>query len=142
MLERTELVPLAKRILAHYENGTTDQTDDIVTVPVANYADPARWQVEVDRIFKRLPSCCVQRRAARSRARTRRWRRRRPGLLTDGPTTVSPFVPQHVPPPRRHVVDPGCGTARSLRLPVPRLDLRPDGLPRRHPTARTFGSGP
>jgi hypothetical protein len=55
MLERTELVTLAKRMLAHYENGTTDQTDDIATVPVANYADPARWRDEVDGIFKRVP---------------------------------------------------------------------------------------
>ena len=51
MLERTELVALAKRMLAHYENGTTDQTDDIATVPVASYADPARWQDEIDLIF-------------------------------------------------------------------------------------------
>ena len=55
MLDRTELMELAKRMLAHVENGTTDQTDDLMEVPVSEYADPDRWAAEMEVIFKRVP---------------------------------------------------------------------------------------
>ena len=55
MLERTELMALAKRMLAHVENGTTDQTDDLMDVPVSEYVDPDRWAAEMEVIFKRVP---------------------------------------------------------------------------------------
>ena len=55
VLERTELMELAKRMLAHVENGTTDQTDDLMEVPVSEYADPDRWAAEMEVIFKRMP---------------------------------------------------------------------------------------
>ena len=46
---------LAKRMLAHVENGTTDQTDDLMEVPVSEYVDPDRWAAEMEVIFKRVP---------------------------------------------------------------------------------------
>jgi phenylpropionate dioxygenase-like ring-hydroxylating dioxygenase large terminal subunit len=55
VLERTELIELAKRMLAHVENGTTDQTDDLMEVPVSEYVDPDRWAAEMEVIFKRVP---------------------------------------------------------------------------------------
>ena len=54
-MERTELMELAKRMLAHVENGTTDQTDDLMEVPVSEYVDPDRWAAEMEVIFKRVP---------------------------------------------------------------------------------------
>jgi nitrite reductase/ring-hydroxylating ferredoxin subunit len=54
-VERTELMELAKRMLAHVENGTTDQTDDLMEVPVSEYVDPDRWAAEMEVIFKRVP---------------------------------------------------------------------------------------
>ena len=48
-------VELTKRLLVHAEAGTTDQADSTYRVPVANYSDPARWQAEMDDIFRRVP---------------------------------------------------------------------------------------
>ena len=49
------LVATARRQLAHAEAGSTDQVASVLQVPARNYLDPARWQAEMDLIFKRLP---------------------------------------------------------------------------------------
>jgi phenylpropionate dioxygenase-like ring-hydroxylating dioxygenase large terminal subunit len=54
-MRRSEYIDLAERLLAHVENGTTDSADAVKYVPVRNYLDPARWQREMDQIFRRLP---------------------------------------------------------------------------------------
>ncbi|MDA3041166.1 MAG: aromatic ring-hydroxylating dioxygenase subunit alpha, partial [Actinomycetota bacterium] len=46
---------MAKRNIAHCQAGTADQEPAVFAVPTTNYTDPERWQLEVDRIFKRLP---------------------------------------------------------------------------------------
>jgi phenylpropionate dioxygenase-like ring-hydroxylating dioxygenase large terminal subunit len=46
---------IAATVLRHVETGTTDQAPDVLRVPVANYLDPARWRLEIDRVFMRLP---------------------------------------------------------------------------------------
>ena len=46
---------MARRNIAHTEAGTADVASDVCRVPIADYTDPARWQAEVDRIFKRVP---------------------------------------------------------------------------------------
>jgi phenylpropionate dioxygenase-like ring-hydroxylating dioxygenase large terminal subunit len=45
----------AEQLLHFVETRTTDQTGDVMRVPIRNYLDPIRWQKEVDLIFKRLP---------------------------------------------------------------------------------------
>ncbi len=55
MLDRDATVGLAKRMLALYEAGTTDQADEVYRVPAANYVDARRWKLEMDRIFRRVP---------------------------------------------------------------------------------------
>jgi phenylpropionate dioxygenase-like ring-hydroxylating dioxygenase large terminal subunit/ectoine hydroxylase-related dioxygenase (phytanoyl-CoA dioxygenase family) len=35
--------------------GTVDQAADVYRVPAANYYEPERWRLEMERIFKRLP---------------------------------------------------------------------------------------
>lgn len=55
MIERATTMELAKRMLAFYEAGTTEQASDQYRVPVWKYHDPERWQLEMDRIFKRVP---------------------------------------------------------------------------------------
>lgn len=55
MIDQNEVMALAKRMLAHHEAGTTDQAADQYRVPVSSYWDPDRWQLEMDRIFKRVP---------------------------------------------------------------------------------------
>ena len=54
-MRRSEYINLATRLLTHVANGTTDSADDVKYIPVENYFDPARWQREMDLIFKRLP---------------------------------------------------------------------------------------
>jgi phenylpropionate dioxygenase-like ring-hydroxylating dioxygenase large terminal subunit len=54
-MHRTEFTKLQRRLLEHVNNGTTDQADDVFTVPVAEYLDPELWQREMDLIFKRKP---------------------------------------------------------------------------------------
>lgn len=54
-MRRAEYLAVAKRLLEHIEHGTTDSTESMKYVPVERYVDPARWQCEMDRIFRRLP---------------------------------------------------------------------------------------
>jgi phenylpropionate dioxygenase-like ring-hydroxylating dioxygenase large terminal subunit len=54
-MSREQLVQMARRGIHHLQEGTQSQVDEVYRVPVSSYTDPARWQVEVDRIFKRLP---------------------------------------------------------------------------------------
>lgn len=41
--------------IAHNKAGTTHLTESVTSIPVSNYFDPERWQLEVDLVFKRLP---------------------------------------------------------------------------------------
>ena len=54
-MSRTQLVAMARKNIAHAEAGTADQESGCFSVPTVNYTDPDRWQLEVDRIFKRVP---------------------------------------------------------------------------------------
>src|ERR1700730_8315687 len=54
-MRRSEYINLARRLLAHVGNGTTDSAQAVKYIPVENYLDPVRWQREMDQIFKRLP---------------------------------------------------------------------------------------
>jgi carnitine monooxygenase subunit len=54
-MSREQLVALTRRNIAHSQNGTVPLEDGILRVPSANYYDPGRWQLEMDRIFRRLP---------------------------------------------------------------------------------------
>src|SRR5688500_15792875 len=55
MLQRDVTMALAKRMLALHEAGTTDQAPDVHRVASSSYIDPVRWQLEVERIWKRVP---------------------------------------------------------------------------------------
>jgi len=54
-VSKTELIEMARRNLAHVKAGTVDQAPGVYRVPATNYYDPARWQLEMEHIFKRLP---------------------------------------------------------------------------------------
>jgi len=49
--DRNKLVNLAKRLLIHNLNGTTDQADEIMVKPVADYIDNEIISSEVNKIF-------------------------------------------------------------------------------------------
>ncbi len=54
-MSRKQLLEMARRNIAHVRAGTVDQEADVFRVPATNYFEPERWQLEVERIFKRLP---------------------------------------------------------------------------------------
>ena len=54
-MSRKQLVEMARRNLAHVKAGSVDQAPGVYRVPATNYYDPGRWQLEIDRIFRRLP---------------------------------------------------------------------------------------
>ena len=53
--DRNKLISLAKRLLAHNLNGTTDQADGIMVKPVADYIDNEVIGSEVNKIFYDYP---------------------------------------------------------------------------------------
>ncbi|MBK8958317.1 MAG: aromatic ring-hydroxylating dioxygenase subunit alpha [Proteobacteria bacterium] len=55
MTRHEEMLDLTRRALQHYRNGTTDQAPSVMSQPVAAYVDEARYQREVERVFKHLP---------------------------------------------------------------------------------------
>jgi phenylpropionate dioxygenase-like ring-hydroxylating dioxygenase large terminal subunit len=54
-LSKTELIAMARRNLAHVEAGTIDQAPGVFRVPAEHYHDPARFQLELERVWRRLP---------------------------------------------------------------------------------------
>ncbi len=85
-MSQAQLVAMAKRNLAHVKAGTVDQADGVYRVPAANYYDPERWRLEMNRIFKRLP--LVLGFSSSSGPSTRRPR------TSSGPSTVLPTRPR------------------------------------------------
>ena len=55
MNRHDEMLDLTRRALSHYRNGTTDQAEAVMPMPVDAYIDEARYQREVERVFKHLP---------------------------------------------------------------------------------------
>ena len=55
MNRHDEMLNLTRRAVAHFRNGTTDQADSTMAMPVAAYVDAERYQREVERVFKHLP---------------------------------------------------------------------------------------
>jgi nitrite reductase/ring-hydroxylating ferredoxin subunit len=54
-MSHAQLVEMAKKDLEHGRNGTVDQVEEIVCIPVENYYDRGRWEQEVSQIFRRVP---------------------------------------------------------------------------------------
>jgi nitrite reductase/ring-hydroxylating ferredoxin subunit len=51
----TRLMEMARDGLAHARAGTIAQADGIFRVPASHYYDTERWQLEMSRVFRRLP---------------------------------------------------------------------------------------
>ena len=54
-MSREQLVSMTRRNITHSKNGTVPLEDGVKRIPSTNYYDPARWQIEMDRIFRRVP---------------------------------------------------------------------------------------
>ena len=55
MNHRDEMHSLTRRAFAHFKNGTTDQAEATMSMPIEAYADPERYRREVNRVFLHLP---------------------------------------------------------------------------------------
>ncbi len=54
-MSRELLVDLTRRTLQHTRAGTVPLSGEIGRVPATHYYDRARWELEMDRVFKRTP---------------------------------------------------------------------------------------
>jgi len=54
-MSKSQLIAMARDGIAHAEAGTIAQAKQIFTVPASHYYDQAHWELEVERIFERLP---------------------------------------------------------------------------------------
>jgi carnitine monooxygenase subunit len=54
-MSREQLVSMTRRNIAHSKNGTVPLEDGVKRIPSTNYYDADRWQIEMDRIFRRVP---------------------------------------------------------------------------------------
>lgn len=52
---RKQLIDMARHNIEVVKNGALELADDVLRVTAARYYDPERWQLEVDRVFKRMP---------------------------------------------------------------------------------------
>jgi len=55
MNRKEEYNKIAERVVGHVQNKTTDQANDILSIPTSDYTCEKRWESEMDKIFKELP---------------------------------------------------------------------------------------
>tara|TARA_B100000029_G_scaffold22478_1_gene22521 strand:+ start:6928 stop:8100 length:1173 start_codon:yes stop_codon:yes gene_type:complete len=55
MDRKEEYNKIAERVVGHVQNKTTDQAEDILSIPTSDYTCEKRWESEMDKIFKELP---------------------------------------------------------------------------------------
>ncbi len=55
MNRKEEYNKIAERVVSHVQNKTTDQANDILSIPTSDYTCEKRWESEMDKIFKELP---------------------------------------------------------------------------------------
>jgi len=54
-MSKDQLVAMARREVENLENDRIDLMPEVLQIPATNYIDPGRWELEVERVFKRLP---------------------------------------------------------------------------------------
>ena len=54
-MSRVSLEKMALINRQHAEDGTLELAKNIVEIPASNYYDLDRWNLEIEKIFKRLP---------------------------------------------------------------------------------------
>ncbi len=115
---RDQLVAMARHNIEHVKAGTIPQEPDVRRVPAANYHDPGRWQLEIDRVFRRLPLMLAFSAELREPGSYKAMQAAGvPVLLTRGPDgAVRAFV--NMCSHRGAIVVPeGLGTARRFSCP-------------------------
>ena len=54
-MSRVQLLEMTRSLIAHAQAGTIDQAPAVARIPVSAYTDPALFELEKKRIFRRLP---------------------------------------------------------------------------------------
>jgi nitrite reductase/ring-hydroxylating ferredoxin subunit len=54
-MSKSELIDMARDGLDHARAGTIARAEAVFSVPASNYYEPGRWELEIDRVFRRLP---------------------------------------------------------------------------------------
>jgi len=54
-MSKLKLIEIAKQNIAHAEAGTIEQAPSVLKIPAKNYYDPARFELEVRQVFRRMP---------------------------------------------------------------------------------------
>ncbi len=54
-MSKEQLIAIARREVENLKNDRIDLMPDVMKVPAADYIDQKRWELEVERVFKRLP---------------------------------------------------------------------------------------
>lgn len=54
-MTRENLVDIARHVIGHGKAGTMEQADEIMKLPASNYYDEGLFDLEIERIFHRLP---------------------------------------------------------------------------------------
>ena len=55
MDRKEEYNQIAERVVGHVKNNTTDQAENILSIPTSDYTCKKRWNSEINKIFKELP---------------------------------------------------------------------------------------
>jgi phenylpropionate dioxygenase-like ring-hydroxylating dioxygenase large terminal subunit len=108
---------VARRLLANVDAGTSDQSPVQMKVPASAYRDPARWDAEMEQVFRRSPlivalSCDLREPGAYDTLEIAE----RPVVVTRGDDGVARAflnVCRH----RGALVAEGCGTTRRFTCP-------------------------
>jgi len=140
MSRRDELLALTRRALAHQRAGTTDQAAATLQIPVAAYADPARYAREVERIFKHLPLALA---LSIELPKPGDWRAMHvletPVLLVRGDDGVARAFLNVCRHRGARICAPGAGHSPGLRCPYHSWVYDTRGALMRRPGAASFG---
>jgi len=117
-MSRDELVEMTRRTLAHARAGTVPLADAVARVSAAGYVDPSAWELEMERIWRRVPLLFAPSADLPANGRYRAFDIAGvPILLTRGTDgTVRAFV-NSCSHRGAIVVEEGSGTARRFACP-------------------------
>ena len=138
-MSRETLVELTRRTVSHARAGTVPQAADIAQVPASNYYDPQRWELEMERVFRRTP--LVLGFSAEFREPNSYKAMDVAGMPvlivrgTDGELRAFVNMCSHR---GAVVVEPGSGTSRRFTCPYHAWNYDTSGQPGRHPRSRNL----
>jgi carnitine monooxygenase subunit len=55
IMSRDQLIAIARHEVSNLQNDRIDLMPDVLKIPTSDYIDRSRWDLEVERVFKRLP---------------------------------------------------------------------------------------